>query len=1150
MAGGPELEITADLAEAFVRVLGAEPTEPEPVVVLAAYLDSVAKGYGLSGSLQLPDSQFERADPPSQALPLIDHFLAEGDAEFDEDCLRDRLYSVFVELSGDRSSRQILNRNEPLSDVGLLYLGQVYWNLEATGARPALPIKPGPITTYGKQLTADVPVPNANRDFATMKWAARCNERAPYKSSGQGFRKQGARLAVLAARRIVEDSAQPEPAVDGAMLRRTETDQGVPRVSSVAWPEVERVIKTRSAAPVARTAAASGPEGSVAADRPEWAEPERIDTRQVRVGRPADVGASYQRRGFDDKIDQLWSGGGDRRVWLRGGPGLGKSYSARRVMQEAIARRDDNRENLLIWVDSADPRSVCDRLSSAVDQMPGLGLSVSAEGPDRLERQARALLEAMATSRWRWLVVLDNADAASLIEAGLIPPGRNSNGRVLVTTLSQDHRITNHGRVVPAELFNREEAVAYVRAQRDPRSGGPALLARAPARDVAVLIEAVGYQPLALSIAVATIVTNDLDVADWIAEFDAAPRMDAAADAPDPGGYQSLIGATWQVALRRASRGVPDGVVERAAAVAAVLDPDGHPTWLWDSEPVAAWVAGDAAALARGHGGRPVAVQRLIDHGVVELVGGTWKHGRLAMHHLAARAVRELIDKRDLIKIAEILLDAFDASQRRWLVALEPTLGCTQQLLSIPGLSPAKRSIGLDIITAIRIVQDDWREAGRAAEESAAIAKTLGGSDGATDLRRRATRLQRLGLVLEAQQEPAEAKRRYAEARDACLRAVETGGVDDAEQAEIFDCLGQLQHKLGLTAEAETSRVRAAEIYQRVVADPETDDVELPGHLLRLGRIQTRLGHLADAEMNLAQAVRKAEQRVDADAGERDVFLWDALESLASVQEGQGRRQESLETRRQIVRTLERLLGVGASWANGPLVKALITLGSLLRFDPERRDEAEAYLVHAVERASPSDADAPDRHALDRAEALEALGLAQQDFRRLDEAVHNFADAVRIRESVAVLTPTTDPRGRAQWRELAWRLLNLGRVERERAQLAEAQTITIRAVEIARRLTEDDPGDLESEETLACGLHSLGDIQSDRERGDEAATSFSDSVGIFEYLLAAGPDEHRLLLCDGLLKLAKVLTKLGRPDEAAAALSRLHELVPDDGAEQ
>ncbi|MEU4483208.1 ATP-binding protein [Micromonospora sp. NPDC023966] len=239
MAHEHGLQLTKDLSDALSWVLGAAPTTPAPVVVLAAYLDSLAKGYGLSDSPKVVDvGPLERVDPPASAVALINHYFADGGPSVDADSLRDRLYSVFADLSQDRRARSILDKNQPLTDIGLLYVGQIYWNLEGTPARPKLPIRAGQVVIVaGKQVYADIKAPNANKDFATLKWTARVNEQGPYKSSGQGFRKQGARLAVLAAEHIIQCKPQRPPTLGAAVLQLTPSDRGEHRVSSIIWRE-------------------------------------------------------------------------------------------------------------------------------------------------------------------------------------------------------------------------------------------------------------------------------------------------------------------------------------------------------------------------------------------------------------------------------------------------------------------------------------------------------------------------------------------------------------------------------------------------------------------------------------------------------------------------------------------------------------------------------------------------------------------------------------------------------------------------------------------------------------------------------------------------------------------------------------------------
>ena len=112
MAGEPGLEINVDLFEALVLITGDAPKTPEPIVALSAFLYSLAKGYGLSDSQQLTESQLERADPPAVRDP-VDQPLPcrNGAAGIEPEHLRTLLYSTFLELSRDGRARSALNKN-------------------------------------------------------------------------------------------------------------------------------------------------------------------------------------------------------------------------------------------------------------------------------------------------------------------------------------------------------------------------------------------------------------------------------------------------------------------------------------------------------------------------------------------------------------------------------------------------------------------------------------------------------------------------------------------------------------------------------------------------------------------------------------------------------------------------------------------------------------------------------------------------------------------------------------------------------------------------------------------------------------------------------------------------------------------------------
>ncbi len=295
-------------------------------------------------------------------------------------------------------------------------------------------------------------------------------------------------------------------------------------------------------------------------------------------------------------------------------------------MQEALANRGADREELLIWVDSADAASVTEALSAAVDRLRQHGFAVPGGAQDPRNARPGPCSGSWPSAPWRWLIVLDNADAGSLIEAR---PG--TTGREPQRAGAADHpepgppdrqprpggrRAAVHrrgGRGVSAQRCPPR------RPQRRPAVAGPSGADQRIGRRRSAITRWRCRSRRRPSVA------NAMTVPDWIEEFTAAETMDAAADEPDRGGYPHLIGATWQVALGRACQGLPEGVVERAAMVAAIQDPDGHPTWLWDRDAVADWVAGgaDPGPPPRDAGGRPAAHRQ--------------RHRRTARRHVARR---------------------------------------------------------------------------------------------------------------------------------------------------------------------------------------------------------------------------------------------------------------------------------------------------------------------------------------------------------------------------------------------------------------------------------------------------------------------------------------------------------------------------------
>ena len=899
----------------------------------------------------------------------------------------------------------------------------------------------------------------------------------------------------------------------------------------------------------------------------------RSDIRRVLVGGFADVGADYQRRGFDGAMVRLWADAGDRRLWLRGGQGLGKSYSARRVMQEAVGNQGTNREDLLIWVDSADISSVTERFAVAVDELRQQGFPVPGGAKDPAERKARALIGALKTSTWRWLIVLDNADAGSLIEARLIPPGGNPNGRVLITTLNQDHRISSNGRVVSAGLFTPEEADEYLRSGVHSRGLGPAPLSLAHTAETTALAKSVGYHPLALSVAAATIVANAMTITDWISEFAAAAVMDAAADEADKGGYPHLIGATWQIALDKASQGLPDGVVERAAMVAALQDPDGNPTWLWERDRVTRWVT-DGSPLVRHHG-VPVAIQRLIDCGVIELHGDTWKRGVLAIHQLAARAVRELASATTLAELAAILAD-------EWLLQLtedEPAAqpGAIRRnirpIAALPDLpTPTRQTVSA--LLGFSSPRDReflaWQKENF--EDLAALLER-GGTIGQARL---ASELGNIGAGEEELGRHDDAQATYARATQIYRQLIEDPSVDDDLRAGYQMDLGKLAEKLGQTDAARESLTRAARLYERLT-EMNPDSSELGSYLVNLVELHEKLGNREkkDAFLGRADDLMKRATGDDASSADKPAKLQQAKlwRELASQLRALGRPNEAKEYLARaaemyqqaesegfaatVTRELARLHMATGQWdeaedclarlvTGGAKTDDLVLLASV-QLHTGRRDDAEKNLSRAAGRyptvAPEADEAEPANDeimALLRADAhqlnkfiLEGLIWEAVIRQQWDDATGLATAALDMAQRRAEASPGGDYEA-----QLASNYLRLGLSYHQLGQFDIALMHLMHSVRIRQVLAELDPDNDDTKQELADAFFALAGTHRQLGRLEDAVDYGVHAVNLFQQLADLAPSAGRGKLSLGLVVLGWAYAELGLEDESIDCLAR------------
>jgi tetratricopeptide (TPR) repeat protein len=344
---------------------------------------------------------------------------------------------------------------------------------------------------------------------------------------------------------------------------------------------------------------------------------------------------NYQHREVQDRVVQSWSDGatGDPNttlVSLVGAGGLGKSFIARDLAREARKPSSGHPAELVLWVESANSVGTTSAYAETAER---LGLAVPEDTPDRDAKLAEKLLAQLQEVWWPWLIILDDANVGSLVENNLMPPIQSPVGRVLVTTRENHPWLEEYGYVVRADRFTPEEATRFVRSSRTK------LIASASDDQVHRLCEALDHWPLALSIAVATISADRSTIDTWLREFESATHLDHVLSERDAHGYPLMISQVTHMALERAAVGIEPGVVERAAVVAAMLDPMGHAGTVWQHPAIQNWISPNQQLECRRS--LPEVLRRLEYLSLINLDDAPWPATTVRMHGLTSRAILE-----------------------------------------------------------------------------------------------------------------------------------------------------------------------------------------------------------------------------------------------------------------------------------------------------------------------------------------------------------------------------------------------------------------------------------------------------------------------------------------------------------------------------
>ncbi|MFI6139558.1 FxSxx-COOH system tetratricopeptide repeat protein [Streptomyces griseus] len=376
------------------------------------------------------------------------------------------------------------------------------------------------------------------------------------------------------------------------------------------------------------------------------------EREQIEIGPVPTLASAFQpRAGLRKQIEQARSGAGPVVLSqeaspkptqiLSGGGGVGKTQLAAAVAGDALQRGTD----LVVWAAATEVQQVITQYARAAVRLrlP----DVTGQDP---EADARALLEWLATTRRRWLVVLDDVTDPAGINPWW-PLSRTGTGRVLATTRLLDSRLTGGDRArVPIDVYSAEEADAYVRERLTGEDMTHLLDDQVPA-----LTEALGRLPLALGLAAAHLVNEDLSCSAYLELFaDRHTRLEEALPATsDAEGYGLAITTALLLSLDAARAADPTGLVLPVLRLISLLDPAGHPHPLWASEPVLAHLSlrksphEQTTSPARARS----ALRVLHRYALVTSDPGAGPRA-VRIHALTARAVREEIPSTELAHLA------------------------------------------------------------------------------------------------------------------------------------------------------------------------------------------------------------------------------------------------------------------------------------------------------------------------------------------------------------------------------------------------------------------------------------------------------------------------------------------------------------------
>lgn len=312
----------------------------------------------------------------------------------------------------------------------------------------------------------------------------------------------------------------------------------------------------------------------------------------------------------------------------------------------------------MVWAAATETQQVITQYAQAAARirLPG----VTGQDP---EADARTLLEWLATTSRRWMVVLDDIhDSAAL--SRWWSASRTGTGWVLATTRLKDARLTGGGRTrVDIDVYTPQEADTYLHARLTSENMSHLLDDQA-----AVLADTLGHLPLALSHAAAYMINEELDCTAYLNLFTRRQtRLDQALpETADTEGYGRQITATLLLSLDAAQAVDPTGLATPALRMVALLDSAGHPHALWATPPLLNYLAAHRTQPTPHKALTPPEISpdqahpvlRLLDRYALLTCDQHTEPRAVRMHALTARAVRETIPEDQQAPLVAAAADA------------------------------------------------------------------------------------------------------------------------------------------------------------------------------------------------------------------------------------------------------------------------------------------------------------------------------------------------------------------------------------------------------------------------------------------------------------------------------------------------------------